>query len=152
MQDYHCAITIHAPAQKVYEAITTQRGIQNWWTNDCHVETKHRKATMRFGKTYNVMAFEKLSNTEVRWRCIAQHQEFDKPLTKKDEWVGTHVIFLIKELDPDHTELHFTHKGLLPSLECFDICKKGWDHFIKTSLKNYLEKGKGQPFQSAKSE
>lgn len=149
MKDYQCTITINAPSQKVYEAITTQKGIQNWWTKECEVQSKlGGKATMRFGKTYNVMQFEKLTGNEVQWKCVEQHHEEEKPLSRDDEWVGTKVIFLIKQVDPALTELRFTHQGLNPSLECFDICQRGWDHFIKTSLKNYLEQGQGQPYSN----
>lgn len=149
MKDYQCTITINAPAQKVYEAIATQKGVQNWWTKDCQIETKlGGKVITRFGKTYNVMQFKKLSNNEIQWECTDQHHEAEPPLSKEDEWVGTSVIFVMKQIDSNHTELHFTHKGLNSSLECFDICKKGWDHFIKTSLKKYLENGQGQAYQN----
>lgn len=147
MKDYQCTITFSAPSQKVYEAITSQKGIESWWTRDCEIETRlGGKSTTRFGNTYNVMQLEKLTPTEVQWKCIDQHHESEQ-LSKDDEWIGTHVIFLIKQIDHTHTELHFTHKGLNASMECFDICKKGWDHFIKKSLKEYVEHGKGQPWE-----
>jgi hypothetical protein len=104
---------------------------------------------MRFGETYCVMQFEKLSTTEVQWKCIDQDHIAEQPLKKVDEWKETHVIFLLKQLDKNRTELHFTHKGLNPLMECFDICQEKWDYFIKTSLKGYVENGKGQAYQSS---
>ncbi len=43
------------------------------------------------------------------------------------------------------TELRFRHVGLTPRLECFADCKSGWDHFIPTSLRAYVETGDGHP-------
>ena len=31
--------------------------------------------------------------------------------------------------------LRFKHVGLNPKLECYQICERGWDHFLKSSLK-----------------
>lgn len=45
----------------------------------------------------------------------------------------------------------FTHQGLVPELECFDVCQTGWDYFLG-SLKDYLETGKGNPFEEETAE
>lgn len=150
MKDYHCTIKINAPAEKVYKAITTQQGIQNWWTSDCVAESKQGgKATMRFGNTFAIMQFEKLTPyTEVQWKCLEQYHEAQPPLKKKNEWDGTRIVFKIKSIDPMHSELDFIHNGLNPAMECYHICEKGWDHFLKNSLKGYLENGKGTIYQS----
>lgn len=41
------------------------------------------------------------------------------------------------------TQIHFTHEGLTPQIECFENCSAGWDFYIKKSLKNFIEKGEG---------
>jgi hypothetical protein len=43
------------------------------------------------------------------------------------------------------TELVFTHIGLVPDYECFNICSEGWANYIDGSLKNLITTGKGQP-------
>jgi hypothetical protein len=53
----------------------------------------------------------------------------------KYEWTGSKMIF---ELIPkgDKTVLNFTHEGLVPGKECYDMCVKGWDMLIKERLPN----------------
>ena len=43
------------------------------------------------------------------------------------------------------TQVLFTHVGLVPQVECYDGCTKGWDQYIKGSLFKLLTKGKGEP-------
>jgi hypothetical protein len=40
MQDIMHLIKIHAPSERVYEAITTADGIRQWWTRDVAIELK----------------------------------------------------------------------------------------------------------------
>lgn len=87
------------------------------------------------------------SSGEIHWECVAQHHEAPGQLTKTDEWKGTLVIFLLKELSAISALLKFTHIGLTPNLECYDICDQGWTHFITVSLKKYLEHGEGEPYR-----
>ncbi|MBX9621986.1 MAG: SRPBCC domain-containing protein [Alphaproteobacteria bacterium] len=150
MNDFQCKFKIHAEPKKVYEAISTQHGLQGWWTVDCDAESKEgSKATLRFGETYTVMWVEKLiPNKQIRWKCLEQHHVADRPLQKQDEWVGTHLIFDIKDNGSGGTELNFTHQGLNESLECYDICEERWGHFLKKSLKSYVESGKGDPYDN----
>jgi len=63
------------------------------------------------------------------------------------DWLGTTISF---ELAPDQAEgcqLKFRHRGLTPKLECYDSCKVGWDHFLR-SLGVYVETGEGTPWES----
>ncbi|WP_420583068.1 hypothetical protein [Reichenbachiella sp.] len=63
----------------------------------------------------------------------------------EEEWLDSEIVFLFKDLDKDTIELNFEHQGLTPKLNCYEICDAGWTHFICTSLKQYLETGKGVP-------
>ena len=62
----------------------------------------------------------------------------------KSEWTGTKVIFEISEKD-NKTQIRFTHQGLVPAYECFDICSNAWSQYISQSLWSLIAKGKGQP-------
>jgi hypothetical protein len=62
----------------------------------------------------------------------------------KKEWKGTMVEFEIRQVI-DQVEIRMTHRGLVPGIECFDRCEKGWDFFIKQSLVQLLNTGKGLP-------
>lgn len=146
-KNYQCQVEIASPVAAVYDAITSGAGLKNWWTATCEVgagEGAH--STFRFGKTYNVMRTEKLSpNREVVWKCLEQNHEAAE-LNRKDEWAGTTVKFRLESRSPSSTVVHFEHEGLTPQLECYQICERGWGHFLKTSLKKYVETGLGEPF------
>ncbi|CAI2718664.1 hypothetical protein [Nitrospina watsonii] len=60
------------------------------------------------------------------------------------DWVGTEVIFEIEPGEGEETRLRFTHVGL-GQLECHDVCSDVWGFFIRSSLKAYVEIGKGEP-------
>jgi len=62
----------------------------------------------------------------------------------KEEWIGTKIVF---DLLPKggQTELTFTHEGLVPQYECFEICRDAWTSYITRSLRELAETGKGQP-------
>jgi hypothetical protein len=60
------------------------------------------------------------------------------------EWVGTDITFEISKAG-DKTEVRFTHVGLAPDHECFDICSNAWSFYITGSLRGLIETGKGQP-------
>ena len=147
MQNYQCQVEIAAPSAAVFEALTTEKGLRGWWTARCDIGTGvGAQSVFRFGKTYNVMRTEKLSpNREVIWQCLEQHHESAK-LNRKNEWAGTKLKFRMESDSPCSTGLQFEHEGLRPQLECYEICQQGWVHFLKRSLKNYVETGRGEPY------
>jgi hypothetical protein len=60
------------------------------------------------------------------------------------EWIGTKIIFEITKKD-NKTQISFTHLGLVPENECFEVCEKAWTDYLKNSLRNLITTGKGQP-------
>lgn len=62
----------------------------------------------------------------------------------KTEWTGTKISFEISQKD-NKTLLRFTHVGLVPDYECYDMCTDAWTNYIKNSLRDLVTKGKGQP-------
>jgi uncharacterized protein YndB with AHSA1/START domain len=148
MTNYRCSVMIEGPVAAVYDALTTHAGLQGWWTVTCEVNRRNGgESIFRFGKTYNIMKFESLvPESEVRWRCTEQYHHAPGQLTRPDEWLGTALVFRLATQTPGRTFLEFEHEGLHPGLECFAICERGWDHFLKHSLKNYIETGRGEPY------
>jgi hypothetical protein len=41
--------------------------------------------------------------------------------------------------------VRFTHRGLVPAFECFELCSDGWSFYIKDSLRKLITTGKGEP-------
>ncbi len=77
--------------------------------------------------------------------CIeAHHIHEGLPESILNEWEGTKLIWQIQQ-EGENTKIMFTHDGLIPSLDCYDVCEAGWDHFFVNSLKGYLDNGEGNP-------
>lgn len=145
MSNYQADISFNAPVAKVHEALTTERGIQNWWTATSEVGTAVGESiTIRFGTTFKVMRIEELQDEKVRWKVIEAH--LDVPgLTRADEWVGTEIVFHLEPESDVGTRFHLEHIGLTPEVGCFEICIQGWRQFL-ASLKSYVETGIGTPY------
>lgn len=146
--NYQCDIIIQAPIEKVYQAITKVEELRKWWTYDCSFDSAKLsdKYTFRFGAIYKTMQVKELVlNEKVIWKCV-EHFYPDESLIKNNEWEGTEIIFYLTNNLDNGTLLDFTHVGLTPELECFDICQKGWNYFLNESLKAYLEAGSGKPY------
>jgi hypothetical protein len=58
--------------------------------------------------------------------------------------VGTTVTFDLAERD-GRTEVRFTHHGLVPDYECFDVCANAWSFYVNTSLPSLITTGAGLP-------
>lgn len=146
MTSFKFDLLVAAPAAKVFEALTTQQGIQSWWTTSSEVGTAvGEHITIRFGNTFKVMQIEALYHaTEVRWRVVDAHLVVPG-LARTNEWLGTTIVFQLAPESGAATRLALEHIGLTPQVECYDICSQGWAQFLG-SLKAYLETGKGSPY------
>lgn len=145
MKHYTQSLTIEATPAEVYAALTTPEGLRGWWTEECDVDTRvggeHR---FRFGPHYKHMRIDTLDpQREVRWHCTAARIDIDR-FTRKDEWMGTDLLFRLAPAPGGHTRLDFEHIGLVPGFECYDLCSNGWQHCL-ASLAQYAATGQGSP-------
>jgi len=62
----------------------------------------------------------------------------------KTEWKNTKVVFEISTRG-SKTEIRFTHEGLVPAYECFDLCSNAWGSYVNGSLSSLIAAGKGRP-------
>ena len=133
----------------MYAALTTHTGLNGWWTHDCEVATKvGGMLHFRFGSTHKEMRIERLEpGREVRWLCTAAHIAAGQ-LSRKDEWVGTQLVFKLMPEAEGRTRLDFEHVGLVPAFECYDMCSRGWRYFLG-SLQQFAETGHGTPYELA---
>jgi uncharacterized protein YndB with AHSA1/START domain len=148
-KSYQCKISYQASIEKAYLAITSEQGLKSWWSFDCSVNLNATgiEYTFRFDGTYCVMQVKELVlNNKVVWECLEQFHDHTN-LCKKNEWVGTRILFNLNKNELGGTDLYFIHEGLTQELECFNLCQKEWNYFLKESLKTYLETGVGKPYK-----
>ena len=75
----------------------------------------------------------------VGWHVLDSDLSF---LKDRNEWTGTTIAFDIFHTG-SQTEVTFTHIGLKPEVECYDVCRDGWRTLIQGSLKQLIETGTG---------
>ncbi len=140
--DYTATILVDQTAEKAFAAIKNVRG---WWSED--IEGSTDKVGDVFSYHYEdahrckMRLVELVSNRKVTWLVTENHFNFTKD---PNEWKGTRVVFEISRRD-GKTQVRFTHKGLVPAFECYDVCSNAWGTYITGSLRDLITKGKGQP-------
>jgi len=50
----------------------------------------------------------------------------------------------------DKVKIQFTHIGLVPSHECYDVCEGTWTDYIINSLYSLITTGTGYPNSNSK--
>jgi uncharacterized protein YndB with AHSA1/START domain len=147
MSHYQKSLVVEATPAAVYAALTTPEGLRGWWTQDCDVATQVGGTIhFRFGRTRKAMRIESLQpGREVRWLCMGAHIAATG-LARRDEWVGTQVVFVLTPEGEARTRLDFEHVGLVPAFECYDLCSDGWRHYLG-SLQQFIETGRGTPHE-----
>lgn len=76
-----------------------------------------------------------------RWPDEDNHFNF---VQDQNEWKDTEVVFDIRETDGG-SEVQFTHVGLVPQHECYDVCANAWSGYITGSLRDLINIDAGQP-------
>ncbi len=138
-----------ATRTEAYAALT--RGYGRWWTaTDDTFEAVGDRIRFAFPPNVSYWIFEAtrlIPNQQVELTCVdALHKIVDKPHASETEWLGSRLIFSI-DSDEEEIRIHLEHEGLMPELDCFEVCEAGWNHFFVDSLKRYLETGVGKPHQ-----
>ena len=143
---YRREIHLQAPASAVYAALSTQRGLRSWWTQDCTSgEEAGQQARFTFGKNHKLVRIDTLKpDRQVRWHCLESHIETAGHTFPDNEWAGTSIVFRLNGDTATHTVLRVEHLGLTPRLACHALCEQGWDHYL-ASLRRYVEQGAGDP-------
>jgi uncharacterized protein YndB with AHSA1/START domain len=141
-QNYTTTFTVDKTPQEAFDAINNPRG---WWSQAIEGDTNRLGAEFNYHyrdvhrASFKITEF--VPNQKVVWHVVNNYFNFIKD---KTEWTGTDVVF---EIAPkgDQTEVRFTHVGLVPAYECYDVCSNAWGTYITKSLRDLITTGKGQP-------
>lgn len=141
-------VLIKGSKEDVFEAISQH--VQKWWGNtDSSVCKIGDEFTTSFDKTYwkfKISEYQPFS--KIVWNCVdAKHIHSGYNGIEK-EWIGTSVSWSLEKNGKMETYLHFTHNGLIPELNCYEICYPAWKRFVTQSLKDFVETGIGMPHLS----
>ena len=141
-QDYNATITVSQPANEVFKSINS---VSKWWTENLEGESENLDDvfTVQFGDDAYVThkLIDVIPGKKVVWLVTDCYLSW---LKDKTEWTNTKMSFEISSKG-NSTEIIFTHIGLVPEVECYDSCVKGWDQYIKGSLFKLIAEGKGEP-------
>ena len=141
-QHYSASFTVNQSPEAVFDAINNVRG---WWSEGMEGETDRLGAV--FYHHYQdvhrctLKITQLVPGKKVVWHVL--HNDFNF-IQDRTEWNGTDVIFEIARKG-DKTELRFSHVGLVPAYECYDVCSNAWGQYITGSLRDLIAKGEGQP-------
>ncbi|NUS44717.1 MAG: SRPBCC domain-containing protein [Mycobacteriaceae bacterium] len=141
-QSYSTTFSVEATAQQAFEGITNVRG---WWSQAVEGVTDRvgEEFTYRYQDMHRctVRVTELVPGRKVVWHILDNYFDFT---ADQSEWKDTRVVFDITERDGG-AEVAFTHVGLVPQCECYDICANGWGGYLEGSLRNLINSGVGQP-------
>ena len=146
-RDFTTSIQVDQTPQEAFDAINNVRG---WWSEEIKGDTDRLNAefTYHYKDVHisKMKIIEFIPGKKVVWLVLDNYFNFTKD---KSEWKDNKIIFKIAEKD-NKTQLQFTHKGLVPIYECYEVCNDAWSNYIKNSLRSLITTGKGQPNPKAK--
>jgi uncharacterized protein YndB with AHSA1/START domain len=130
---------INAPREKVFEAISTIKGLSGWWT----VKTSGSDAMgsilhFQFGEMEGpqMKVIELKPNEKVSWECVKS------PFN----WDGNIFTFSLDEND-GKTRVRFSHNGWAKQDDFYAGCSFSWGRYME-SLRQLCQTGKGEAFGS----
>ena len=138
--NYTTRFVVNAPPDKVLAAISNPRA---WWS------TSIEGVTDRVGSVWYyhfrdihrcTIKVTEAAAGRVAWHVLDNSFNF---IADKSEWIDTRIVFDIVGRG-DSTEVRFTHVGLVPSYECYEICDNAWGTYVG-SLKSLIATGQGVP-------
>ncbi len=129
-EGFGAQVGVAAPVADVLAALTTLDGLVSWWTPDVTGSpAPGGELTFRFDGRATVMRVEHVDPSGlVVWTCTAS-EIFA-------EWVGSGVWFDVRPRPGGGSVIAFRHVGLTPDLECFAVCRPGWEHHLANLARN----------------
>jgi hypothetical protein len=140
--NFTTTITVDATSREAFDAINDVPG---WWGRITGSTTAVGDEFVYLVPGLHYSGFRVTEITpekRIAWLVTGSYLDF---ISDKQEWTGTTVRFDIDETDGG-TRINFTHEGLEPEDECYELCSNAWSMFVNGSLKAFIETGKGTPY------
>lgn len=141
-QDYATSFIVDKEPATVFNAITNFRA---WWSEQIKGNTDKLNETFFYHykdvHLCKLKLIEIIPDKKLVYQVVDNQFNFTKD---KSEWINTHLIFDISN-EGGKTKVQFTHKGLVPDYECYNICQDAWTGYIQGSLQSLITTGKGKP-------
>jgi hypothetical protein len=139
---FTAALSVEQAPEEVFRAINNVRG---WWSEDIEggTDSAGDEFIYRYQEAHRcrIKVTEVVAGERVTWRVLDNYFDFTQD---NAEWKDTEIRFEIAALG-GKTEIRFTHIGLVPEYECFDICSNSWGFYLYTSLRALIRTGRGLP-------
>jgi uncharacterized protein YndB with AHSA1/START domain len=129
---------IQVTPDRVFQAVSTPRGLDDWWTKkSAGKPTEGAEFELWFGPEYDWRA--KVS------RCVP-NLEFELHITRADaDWLDSRVGFRLEDKGA-RTQVRFHHTGWPSANEHFRISSFCWAMYLRV-LRRYLEHGEIVPYE-----
>jgi Activator of Hsp90 ATPase homolog 1-like protein len=141
-QNFTTTFLVEKTPEEVFKAINNVRG---WWSEEIEGSTDKLGAEFKYyyrdAHRCTIKVDELVPGKKVVWHVLDNYFDFTQD---KSEWKDTEISFEISRKG-NTTEGRFAHVGLVPEYECFDVCSNAWGSYIKGSLQNLINTGKGDP-------
>ena len=141
-QNFTTSILADRTPEEVFNAVNNVRG---WWSGEINggTDTPGGEFTYLVPEVHysKQRITELIPGKKIVWRVVESSLSF---VTNKSEWTGTDIVFEIAEKG-DKIEVRFTHRGLVPTFECYKECSNAWGLLINGNLQKFIATGKVQP-------
>jgi hypothetical protein len=141
-KNYTTTISVDTGISNTFKSIKNFRA---WWSEE--IEGNTDKLGENFLYHYKdvhlckIKLIEMVADKKLVYQVIDNEFNFTKD---KTEWINTKLIFDLS-IEGNKSKIVFTHEGLVPEYECYNVCNDAWTSYIQGSLKNFIETGKGKP-------
>ena len=129
------AVHIHAAPAKIYEGLTTEKGLAGWWTTQLKIvgDVIHFTFSGDFNPQMKQSVLDRLRLVE--WRCIAGHPN----------WQDNTFRFSLNDRKGETLVMFTQDYARELSNEVYGNYNFNWGYYLN-SLKQYCEQGAGTPF------
>jgi|ERR1700752_2371453 len=140
--DFTAAIMVTQTPKEAFNAI---KNFRFWWSEEIEGNTDQLNEVFFYHykdiHLCKIKLIEMVPDKKLVYQVIDNQFNFIKD---KSEWVNTKLVFEISN-EGSETKVQFTHEGLVPEYECYNVCFDAWTGYIKKSLYNLITTGKGEP-------